>query len=416
MYLKRFILIITALLLYPIVSLAQEQRSSATIEFKVGSAYIDTNYKNNAANLNEIIKLVKEIKSDTSLEILSIEFRGSASPDGNTKLNKELSNKRLHALEEYIRSRVSLPDSIVTRNDAYIPWHELIAMVESSNMEMRDSVLLVLNMEPKEVTNHVGKAVDHRVLKLKEMADGRVFAELNKDFFMQMRSARVAFITKQHRDTTKVDPIFIEHELENEHPEDDSEGQTSEPEPMDPLQWTPHILLKTNAIGWAMGVTNFAVEIDLGQHWSLNIPVYYSGYNYFKSTVKFRTFAVQPGIRYWFRESEDDGVFLEGHFGMAYYNFALNNDFRIQDHEGDTPALGGGLSVGYRMPIGKKERWKMEFSAGLGAYKAHYDKYHNLDNTTEGLYYETVRKTFVGLDHAAISFSYMFNLKKRAKR
>lgn len=178
--------------------------------------------------------------------------------------------------------------------------------------------------------------------------------------------------------------------------------------------WTPSIYLKTNSLGWAMAVINIAAEFDLGKHWSLNVPIYYSGYNYFKSTIKFRTLAIQPGVRYWFKQSNKDGLFLDGHFGMGYYNIAVDKEFRFQDHDGETPAIGGGLSLGYRMPMGKNGRWKVEFAAGAGAYKLHYDKYHNLENTTEGQYYESIKKTYIGLDHASISFSYKFNLKKKS--
>lgn len=409
MYFKQLLVILTIIFLLPITSIAQEVRETATVEFKVGSAHIDTTYKNNAANLNQIINLIKNIQNDTTLQIINIDFRGSASPEGNSSVNKALSNKRLNSLESYIKSRINYPDSIVTRQDAYIPWHVLATMVENSDIPMRDTVLVILNMEPKEVMNAQGKLIDHRVLKLQKLNNGRIFTEMNQEFFNVLRSARIAITTKQIVDTT---PAVIELPI-------------AEPEPVivieQPIQpeqpkWTPGLSIKTNAVGWAMAISNLAVEIDFARRWSLNIPVYFSGLNYFKSTTKFRTFAIQPGIRYWFKKASNDGVFLEGHFGMAYYNVAMNSDFRIQDHEGDTPALGGGLSVGYRMPISKNERWKMEFSAGVGAYKAHYDKYHNTANTTEGLYYETVRKTFIGVDHVGISFSYMFNLKKRAKQ
>ncbi len=37
--------------------------------------------------------------------------------------------------------------------------------------------------------------------------------------------------------------------------------------------------------------------------------------------------------------------------GLAYYNFAFNGKYRYQDHLRQTPALGGGLSIGYRLPL-----------------------------------------------------------------
>ena len=161
-----------------------------------------------------------------------------------------------------------------------------------------------------------------------------------------------------------------------------------------------------------MAIANVAAEIDLAKHWSFTLPVYYSAWDYFKSTIKFRTFAVQPEFRYWLSE-ENDGFFGGAHFGLAYYNFAFDGDYRYQDHNRETPAIGGGVSIGYRLPISKNNRWKVEFSLGAGVYSRHYDKFHNTPRTKDGLMIESIKKTYWGIDQAAVSFSYSFDLKKK---
>ena len=115
-------------------------------------------------------------------------------------------------------------------------------------------------------------------------------------------------------------------------------------------------------------------------------------------------------MRYWLKE--DDGLFFGAHLGLAYYNYAWDGDYRIQDKDKNTPALGGGLSVGYRLPISKNNRWKMEFSVGGGVYDLHYNKFHNQRN---GFMVETVKDTYFGLDQVAVSFSYMFDFKKKKR-
>ena len=176
--------------------------------------------------------------------------------------------------------------------------------------------------------------------------------------------------------------------------------------------WSRKLHLKTNAIGLGMAIANVAAEIDLAKHWSFTLPVYYSAWDYFKSTIKFRTFALQPEFRYWLSE-ENDGFFGGVHFGLAYYNFAFDGDYRYQDHNRETPAIGGGVSVGYRMPISKNNRWRVEFSLGAGVYSNHYDKFHNTPRTKDGLMIESIKKTYWGIDQAAVSFSYSFDLKKK---
>ncbi len=161
-----------------------------------------------------------------------------------------------------------------------------------------------------------------------------------------------------------------------------------------------------------MAIANAAVEVDLCKHWSLNLPVYYSAWDYFSSTVKFRTFCIQPEVRYWLSKA-NDGWFTGAHLGLASYNIATDGEFRKQDHDGKSPALGGGLSVGYRFPISKDNRWKLELSVGAGVYKLHYDKFRNRPN---GLLVTTEKKTYFGIDQASVSFSYTFDLKKGGLR
>ncbi len=169
----------------------------------------------------------------------------------------------------------------------------------------------------------------------------------------------------------------------------------------------PHWYIKANALGLGLAIANAAVEIDICRHWSFHLPVYYSAWDYFSSTIKFRTFTVQPEVRYWYSD-RNDGWFTGAHFGLAYYNIATDGAYRTQDHDGKSPALGGGIAVGYRLPISRNHRWKMEFSIGAGAYRLHHDKFHNAPN---GLLASTERKTYIGIDQASVSFCYTFDLK-----
>lgn len=179
--------------------------------------------------------------------------------------------------------------------------------------------------------------------------------------------------------------------------------------------WTRKLHVKTNAIGLGLGIANVAPEIDIAKHLSFTLPVYYSAWNYFKTTIKFRTLAVQPELRYWI-SPDNEGFFAGAHFGLAYYNFAADGDYRYQDHNGKKPAIGGGLSIGYVLPISDNNRWRIEFSLGAGVYAVHYDKFFNTPNTKEGLMIDSGKMTYWGIDQAAISFVYTFNLKKKGDR
>ena len=195
---------------------------------------------------------------------------------------------------------------------------------------------------------------------------------------------------------------------------DSSLAKTMESQPeAEPVGWIRQLHVKTNALGLGLAIANVAVEVDICKHLSFTLPVYYSAWDYFKPTIKFRTLGTQPEFRYWFHP-DNEGWFLGAHFGIAYYNIAWNGDYRYHSHNRKTPAMGGGLAAGYRTHLSKNKRWKMEFSLGGGVYQLEYDKFHNTPVTKDGLMVESsVKKTYWGLDQAAISLSYTFNLKKK---
>lgn len=398
---------------------SQESRSEIFVDFRVNSTQIDSTYGNNAERLQEITAVLQGILNDTTVNVLQLSFCGTASPEGSYQFNKKLAQGRMEALEKMVRSKVAVPDSIITRDSEYIPWNYLATMVEDSDISHKEEILGILNSESEIVDYHSGQHIDSRILKLKDLDNGKVWQEMNRRFFSRMRNACVVFVTFKHVPPPPVvitEPVIEEVEV----PIDTVE--IVEPAPVivdtvpDPApivdQWERKLYVKTNALGLGLAIANAAVEIDICKHWSFNLPVYYSAWNYFTSTVKFRTLAVQPEIRYWFTEKNlcNDGWYLGAHFGLAYYNIATDGEYRTQDHDGKSPALGGGLAVGYRLPISKNNRWKMEFSIGAGAYSLHYDKFRNYYN---GLLVSTEKKTYIGIDQASVSFSYTFDLKRK---
>ena len=172
--------------------------------------------------------------------------------------------------------------------------------------------------------------------------------------------------------------------------------------------------VKTNAVHWAAaGTLNAGLEIGLGKQTTLELMGDYNPWTLNKEeNKKLKFWSVMPEFRYWLSE-ENDGFFAGAHFGLAYYNFAFDGDYRYQDHNRETPAIGGGVSIGYRLPISKNNRWRVEFSLGAGVYSNHYDKFHNTPRTKDGLMIESIKKTYWGIDQAAVSFSYSFDLKKK---
>lgn len=192
----------------------------------------------------------------------------------------------------------------------------------------------------------------------------------------------------------------------------DSRGENSSPPPGKPTsffepdgEFIHKGAIKTNLLGWGMAQLNLAFDIDLAPHWSFSLPVYYSGWNYFRYELKFRTFDIKPEFRYWPSRS-NTGFFVGLHPGFTWFNYAFNGDFRYTNAR--RPAIGGGLSLGCRFPISRNKRWSMECAVSGGVYSVEYRKYNNVP---QGEYIGTFNKTYYGIDGAAVSFLYAFRLR-----
>jgi len=390
--------------------------TSDTLEvyFRLSDDSLDPQFKNNGANLRAFAERYKDLMKDSGGNVRSILVVSGASPEGSSTLNQALSDKRAEVVFRYmVDSGLADPEDIEIESRG-IDWKGLTEIVSKSSLAFRDDVLEILG-QPEWIRKD-GKIIDGRKNMLMRYDDGKAWKELQHRYFQDLRATRVMISYSIRKESqapvedvniadTPDSPVYAAEEVESPAEEETDAIPATE-------GWCPELHVKTNVLGLAAAIANVGVEVDLGRHWSFNLPVYYSSWNYFRETLKFRTLAIQPEFRYWISE-DNDGFYAGAHFGAGYYNFAFGGDYRYQDHDGKTPALGGGIGLGYRLPISKNGRWGVEFSIGAGAYRVHYDIFHNTAETKDGLMTGSVRRTYCGIDQAAVSFSYSFDLRRK---
>ncbi len=390
------------------------------IEFRAGKATIDTTFRNNAQGVRQLRQLADEVARDTNYRLTSLTLGGYASPEGSYQLNKRLARQRCDAMRALIAERLTVPDSIVHYTmDSYIPWDQMEMMVRNSNIEEKDSIIAALRADSTLVQYGSGTTIDGRAKAIERSRGTDAWQRLQRAIFPRMRLATAVFTTRRITPAPEVgrfdtrrpmpldtlpEPVPEPEPIPEPIPEPEPEPEpipVIEPANPDSLQ---NILVKTNLVGWGLIMTNIAAEYQWSDRWSVTLPLYYSAWNYFKSTRKYRTFVVQPEIRYWFNEH----VYAGAHLSLAYYNYAKNGEWRYQDHNGKTPALGGGFSGGWRTALSKDRHWWLELTAGVGVYRLHYDVFHNYHN---GLVVDERHRTFFGVDNVAVTIAYRFDIK-----
>jgi len=101
-------------------------QSTATINFRVGSAVLSPEGK---ASLDQVAAAA------TSLKGYTIEVTGFASSDGNTKMNKALSERRAQAVKDYLIETHNIP---LRRMSTSYGFGELQAIADNSTREGRE--------------------------------------------------------------------------------------------------------------------------------------------------------------------------------------------------------------------------------------------------------------------------------------
>ena len=235
---------------------------------------------------------------------------------------------------------------------------------------------------------------------------------------------------EKERKTGEITPVVVEKETEPVREEQEikeeiqqaeqqtvtakeqAEAITAQPEqqPEQAVKITPetasssgrYLAVKTNLAAWAGTIMNLAADVQVSEHFSVELPVLWCPW-YVGSKHAVKTFTIQPEARYWLSKP-GAGHFFGVHAHVGWYSVKWNRD-RYQDT--GRPLLGAGISYGYLLPF--NEHWAGEFTLGAGYANMRYDTYYNMDN---GARIDTRTKNYWGITRIGLSVVYRFNLKK----
>lgn len=408
------ILALTMLLFAAITAVtAQRKSESIDIFFEQSKHQIKPGFEQNEERMQVFADTVQYLIDNASFRVHRIIVISNTSPEGDFNFNQELSNNRNTAARQYLLEHTVINDTVVEIDSRTIDWDHLAYLIENDPAYRgnKDAVLEIITQSPD--TSLTERDFTHqRIAQLKQANNGISWAYMHEYLFPEMRNAKITIIFEKADEFIEVPPVRSLIPAQAHTP-----TQVSPIAPIQPLREPAGSLyVKTNVLALAASQLNAAVEYCfVGDRFSVNLPVYYSAIDYFSKDLKFRTFALYPEFRYWIPGTGADGtrgLYVGAHFGMAYYNYAFDGELRYQDHNGKSPALGGGLGLGYRLPLTKDRKWNIEFSVGAGVYSLYYDTFYNVPN---GKLTGTYKDTYWGLDNAGISISYRFDLTKKRK-
>lgn len=127
----------------------------AKVYFQQGYSTLDPSFRGNGPRLDTFIRRIAELRQDPMCRIQSIRIVAFASPEGNSVLNKRLSEKRAIRIADFLRRSTDLPDSLIETDPRGVDWCGLIGLVEVSDMPYREEVLDILRNTPEWIISTV---------------------------------------------------------------------------------------------------------------------------------------------------------------------------------------------------------------------------------------------------------------------
>lgn len=364
--------------------------------------YMEQNHEETAS----FIESLKEAYASGRLK--KIEIRAYSCLIGTSLSCNNVAHRRAQSLADYIIANSGIPSRFVHIEQTGIGWDTLAGLVrDDMDVPGRNNVLKTLSDTPVWIFDSEGKVIGGKKKQLMEISGGRAFAYMRGHFFEKMRYASATFsitapVSEQEPitftdQTPASEPVRQEAPAATETVVTETAASTEKSRMKREEFWeTSKIWLKTNIPYWGLVVPNIAAEVRLADHWSLDIPVFYSPFTVANS-YRFSIFAIQPSVRYWLKP-EMKGHFFGVHLTGGAFNIAVDDKFRYQDTDG---VWGAGIDYGYALKFSR--HWGMEFNIGVGYLWTKYQTFYNVEN---GAPFATDTKNYFGITRVGISLIY----------
>ncbi len=373
-------------------------------------------------------KLVPWLKAH-DMELKQVFVKGAASPEGSYKNNLRLSRERTQRLIEFLSKELgqAVNNKPIDAKSITEDYGLLVKMMQRAG-------------DPRyEQVNEIWQSCqgDEACCKRRLMAldRGRVWLRLKKDYFPDLRQARVIlwFALKPERGTKILPPVY--NFAQTAQPLYDIPYILPEPSVETPVDYVRRHLIaaRTNLLhdflyvpqfGFAPGFNIQFEYYPLDGHYTYNAGFTFTNHRRWSKNKFFQIRDLQLELRRYFK---GDGTFIGPYLGIFAEGTVYGIGFsKTKGWEGE--GGGGGLSVGYTLPLNRKGNLRLELSASLGVFYTRYDPYvygNPIIGSEDGLYYydylgnsDAFKKrnhtmTWVGPTNAGIHITYDIIYRKK---
>lgn len=167
----------------------RSERYSAHLNYIVGRHDLLPNFENNAAELANVDKIIRELKSDKNLTITDFTISGYASPEGAEDRNMLLSQQRAETFARYIEKEYGYTRSQTKVEWFGEDWKGLRDAVLKSDLANKEAIVDIIDNEP---------GLDTRDARIIALDNGQTYNRLLHDFYPSLRrnDYNIAFVSR----------------------------------------------------------------------------------------------------------------------------------------------------------------------------------------------------------------------------
>lgn len=439
---------------------------------KVGFAINETKPLSDDPFLAELRDKVLPRINEDSLELAYMVVRGAASPDGPYENNKMLGDRRARWLFDFIQQQLRFPVD------------EEIFHLDSEAEDYRTLCLLMQQARDRDY-NTVKKLCDTYLptgdiatLKtaIKQYRGGFLWKRLIRTYFHHLRTARIVLYFKKHEDK-KLEIDNIAEQVTITQPKEEPQIPVVEERPVvietpqpvvasDTIDRRELLAIKTNLLFYGVympgydrwcPIPNVALEyfpkkghVTIGASFDMPWWQDYDAHKYFQvrqyqvegryylranrtneANESYKTYESHKTHKS-YRSYRSHRAAYTGFYLQAYANAGVYGICFDADRGWVGSGFGGGIGLGYVMPLSRNEHWRLEFSLQAGYFTTKYDPYqyeNPVDPTySDGLYYykwtlspslfkeRQYRWNWLGPTRVGITLSYDLLYRRKAKR
>lgn len=348
---------------------------SIDIYYRVSSHDFDADFRDNGDRLSTLLNM---IASKPSAKVREVSIISSASPEGNTLLNRRLSVER-SATAQSLLSALNGTDSAEWQVSSIgIDWQGLAEKVRTTEIGSAEKIEEMITTVPEWIVNG-GVVTDGRKLRLKLLDDNRPWQQMVRDVFPDLRVSHITVIyTYRDKD---VETVSISPKLR---PTPNLTLLTPDINTIPAIKKHGRsflLAMRTSLVYDLAAIPSLGVEFVLSGGLAVDIGGYYAWWSNSDKVRYWRVQGAELSLRKYFGRCPLSGHHVGLYSQLLRYDICLGKRGYLSGGSGakftDNPSWGVGADYGYSAKIG--QRLRLDMSLGIGYLTGRYMTYSAID-------------------------------------